>query len=106
MRAYRSPMRIGVNFLVVAGISFFSLLAKAQTAADDENPRISLSVPSGAPLRLYLTRQVSKRMGAPVEAKLLEPVFACDREVVPAGTVAQGEVSQVQPLDKWQRLRA
>jgi len=78
----------------------------AQTTADEETPKISLSVPSGAPLRLYLTKPVSKRAGAPVEAKLLESIFAFDREVVPAGTVAQGEVSRVQPVGKRQRLRS
>ena len=53
-----------------------------------------------------MTKRVSKRVGAPVEAKLLESVFAFDREVVPAGTVVQGEVSRVQPVGKWQRVRA
>jgi hypothetical protein len=93
--------------MAVACISLFAASATAQTAVEKETlPRISLSVPSGAPLRLYLTKRVSKRAGAPVEAKLLEPVFAFDREVIPAGTVAQGQVSRVQPVGKWQRVRA
>ena len=99
-------MRAGLIILAVTGISLFSVSATAQTAADQETPKISLSVPSGAPLRLYLAKRVSKRVGAPVEAKLLEPVFAFDREVLPAGTVAQGQVSRVQPVGKWQRVRA
>ncbi|HYW47467.1 MAG TPA: hypothetical protein VE959_31655 [Bryobacteraceae bacterium] len=41
-----------------------------------------------------------------MEAKLLEPVFAFDREVIPAGTVVQGDVSRTQPIGKWQRVRA
>ncbi len=57
-------------------------------------------------MRVYLTKRVSKRAGAPVEAKLLESVFAFDREVIPAGTIAQGQVSRVQPVSKWQRARA
>jgi len=55
---------------------------------------------------LYLTKRVSKRLAAPVEAKLLEPVFAFDREVIPAGTVALGKVSRTQPITKWPRIRA
>jgi hypothetical protein len=55
---------------------------------------------------LYLTTRVSKRRDAPVEAKLLEAVFAFDREVIPAGAVAVGKVSQTQPVGKWQRTRA
>ena len=62
--------------------------------------------PSGAPLRLYLTKRASKRVGAPVEAKLMEPIFAFDRQVIPAGTIALGSVSQTQGVGKWQRVTA
>jgi len=99
-------MKVRLGIVAVACIFLFTASATAQTAAGIETPTISLSVPSGAPLRLYLTKRISKRMGAPVEAKLLEPVFAFDREVIPAGTVAQGQVSRVQPVGKWQRVRA
>jgi hypothetical protein len=56
-------------------------------------------------LRLYLTKRVSKRTDAPVQAKLPEPVYAFDREVIPAGTIALGKVSRTQPIPKWQRAR-
>src|ERR1019366_9552953 len=103
---HRCPMKAGLGILAVACTSLFAASATAQTAADEETPKISLSVPSGAPLRVYLTKRISKRVGAPVEAKLLESVFAFDREVIPAGTVAQGQVSRVQLVGKWQRVRA
>ena len=97
--------RFGI--ILAAAISFFPLSLSAQTAPTDEAPpQITLSVPSGVPLRLYLARRVPKRLGAPVEAKLLESVFAFDREVLPAGTVALGEVNRVQPVGKWERARA
>src|SRR5579863_470896 len=99
-------MRVGLGVLAVECISLLPALATAQTAANEETPKISLSVPAGAPLRLYLTKPVSKRAGAPVEAKLLESVFAFDREVLPAGTIARGQVSRVQPVGKGQRFRA
>ncbi len=97
-------MKVGLNIVAVGCISLIA--ATAQTPALEETPGIPLSVPSGAPLRLYLSKRVSKRTGAPVEARLLEPVFAFDREVIPAGTVAQGQVSRVQPVDKWLRVKA
>lgn len=96
-------MKIG---LAIVCISLYSQLAAAQTAALEETPKISLAVPSGAPLRLYLTKRISRRAGDPVEAKLMDPVYAFDREVVPAGTVAQGTVSRVQPYSKRERTRA
>ncbi|MDE3166389.1 MAG: hypothetical protein KGN36_11335 [Acidobacteriota bacterium] len=82
------------------------MLASAWAAPEDDGREVPLQVPQGAPLRLYLTRKLSKRAGAPVEAKLLEPVFAFDKEVIPAGTVARGTVGRVQPVSHWQRTRA
>src|SRR5690242_16509038 len=70
------------------------------------NPKIELTVPSGAPLRLYLTGRVSKKPGTPVQAKVLDPVFAFDREVIPPGSLVTGQVSRVQPVTKWERFRA
>lgn len=62
-------------------------------------------MPSGVPLRLYLTRRISKRPGAPAEAKLIEPVYAFDREVIPAGTTVLGKVSKVESVSTWARIR-
>ena len=99
-------MRVKLGTLALAFISFSSAQVTPQAGADEESTKIQLSVPSGAPLRLYLTKRVSKRLGAPVEAKLLEPVYAFDREVVPAGTVVRGEVARVHPVRKLQRALA
>jgi hypothetical protein len=55
---------------------------------------------------LYLTKRVPKRAGAPVEAKVLEPVYAFDREVIPAGAVVLGKVITVHPVSGGQRVRA
>ena len=71
-----------------------------------QNATVPLVVPAGVPLRLYLTRRVSKRLGAPVEARLLTPLYAFDHEVIPAGTEVLGYVSRLQPVPRWQRLRA
>ena len=96
-------MRIVSSFLAIASLSTASLSGQI---ASDEVPKISLHVSPGAPLRLYLTGRVSKHAGAPVQAKVMEPVFAFDREVIPAGTVALGKVSRTQPVGKWQRVQA
>lgn len=36
----------------------------------------------------------------------MEPVFAFDREVIPAGSIVSGEVSRIQSVSKWQRFHA
>jgi hypothetical protein len=92
--------------LFLVSVFLFSQSAVCQTEAATKNPIVTLTVPAGAPLRLYLTQRLPKRSAAPVEAKVLEPVFAFDREVVPAGTIAQGRVSGVQSVNRWQRVRA
>ena len=93
------PTRLGSVVLPLLALS-------VAFAGDDQNQNIALSVPPGSPLRLYLTKRIPKRAGAPVQAKTLEPVFAFDREVVPVGTDVLGRVSRVQPVPKWQRFRA
>jgi hypothetical protein len=92
--------------LVLAAPSLLTLSAAAQPSTAPALREISLNVPSGAPLRLYLTGRLSKKIGAPAQAKLMEPVFAFDREVLPAGTVALGKVTHTRPVRKWERLRA
>lgn len=57
-------------------------------------------------MRVYLTKRISKRLGAPVEAKLVEPLYAFDRQVVAAGAVVLGRVSSATPVSNWQRALA
>lgn len=105
MDVCRCPMSIRAGLPFLAFILVVPLLVAAQTRSDVART-VSLSVPSGAPLRVYLTSRVSKRAGAPVQAKLLDAVFAFDREVIPAGTTALGEVSRTRGVGKWRRLKA
>ena len=98
-------MKFALGIFLLA-VSLFAPSLLAQAGPDERASTVSLGVPSGAPLRLYLTRRVSKRLGAPVEAKLMEPLDAFDREVIPAGTVVLGKVSRTQPVTKWQRIGA
>src|SRR5579871_3202944 len=80
--------------------------ALAQDTANDHTRSVALTVSAGVPLRLYLTKRVSKRLNAPVQAKLLTPLYAFNREVIPAGTQVFGHVSRLQPVSRWTRARA
>lgn len=74
MRLYRSPKKILADLRFVSdGFVIFSISATAQVVSDGQASTVSLTVPSGAPLRLYLTGRVSKGLGAPGQAKLMEP---------------------------------
>jgi hypothetical protein len=80
-------------------VCFFTLLG-AQPLT------VPLTVPAGAPLRLYLTQRAPMRMGTPVSAKLIEPIYAFDRVVIPAGSVVQGSVTKLDPVSKLVRVHA
>jgi hypothetical protein len=90
------------TLLFFASVTF----AHSQNLQSNQPQSIPLVIPTGVPLRLYLTKRVSKRMGAPVEAKLAVPVYAFDHEVIPSGTRAVGHVSRLESVSKWQRTRA
>ena len=93
-----------VTALSLATVAFAS--PQADTKADGRDASIPLTIPAGVPLRLYLTKRVPKRANAPVEARLLVPLYAFDREVIPAGTQVLGHVSALEPIPKWDRTRA
>src|SRR5689334_9101977 len=90
-------------------ITVSTVVSPAQTtesSTDQTTATIPLTVEPGAPLRVYLTKRIPKRVGAPVQAKLLEPVFAFDREVVPAGAALEGIVSRLESVAKMKRASA
>src|SRR5271169_6037040 len=96
--------RMGIVAFVC--VPLFVLSAQPPADGGNQQQETPLVVPAGAPLRLYLTKRAPKRTGAVVEAKVLDPVYAFDRQVIPAGAVALGTVTRLQPIPKWQRVRA
>ncbi len=86
----------------ILGWSVFAL----STVAAAQQAETPLVVPAGVPLRLCLSKRVPKKKGAEVKAQVLDPVYAFDRQVIPAGAVVLGRVSRVRPVSKWQRTRA
>src|SRR5205085_1141224 len=68
---------------------------------------IELTVIAGRPLRVALDRRVRiTEVGQPIEATVVQPVYAYDRIVVPIGTHVLGRISAIEPLSKPARLRA
>jgi hypothetical protein len=93
---------------ILGAVALFSLCSGIGSAGGPAGPerKIPLVIPPGAPLRVYLTRRISKRLGAPVEGKLIEPLYAFDRQVAPAGTKVLGHVSEVAPVARGQHFAA
>lgn len=91
---------------VLLGLFVFPTSAQEPTSSDQSTQTIPLTVETGVPLRVYLTQRLPKRLDEAVHAKLLEPVFAIDREVIPAGSEVIGKVSRIDPESKMVRATA
>lgn len=86
---------------------FFALSRLAALQPDGgETKEVRLTMTAGAPIRFYLVNRVSKRAGEPVYGKTIEPVFAFDREVVPAGALVSGKISRAPSVSKWRRVQS
>ncbi len=68
---------------------------------------IKLIVPAETPLRVALLKKVPiNKVGVPVAARVVEPVYAFNRVVIPAGSRVTGKVVQIIPAPKWRRAEA
>jgi len=102
-----STMRLRKLLSVFAVISATS----AAWSGDDLPPAAAtlqapLTVAAGVPLRLYAVKRLRMRIGEPVQAKLIDPIYAFDRIVVPSAVELQGRVVKLDPVAKMTRLQA
>lgn len=68
---------------------------------------IPLTVPTGTPLKVVLDKEVRiRKVGQPIHGKVVEPVYAFDKLVVPAGTEVVGKVSEIEVVSKKLRTVA
>src|SRR4029077_3717022 len=69
--------------------------------------RIALTIPAGTPMRIAVDQRVRiDRSGQIVHGKLVEAVYAFDQTVIPAGSVATGVVTNVEPVGPGRRALA
>jgi hypothetical protein len=68
---------------------------------------IALVVPEGTPMQVALDQEVRvRRVGQSVRARLVEPLYAFDKLVVPVGTEVLGHVTNIEHLSKGKRTSA
>jgi hypothetical protein len=88
------------------------LLTIAMAALAQEGPVApsalpGTKVPSGVPLRIALERRVAiKRVGDPIQGRLVEPVYVFDRVVLPAGSAVEGHIAEIGKVPASRRLTA
>ncbi len=96
-------MRI-VAFAFLCAVTLGSRMFAAAPAPEPVS--IHRQAEAGVPLRVYLTKRLPKRLDEPVHAKLLEPIFSFDHEIIPAGSEVTGRVSKLIPVSRFQRFSA
>ena len=81
-------------------------VVRAQTLSDavPTQGRERLIVPEGAPLRVILAEKLRFKKNQPVHGRIVEPVYAFDREVVPAGAEVSGHITGFKNAPRWMRI--
>jgi hypothetical protein len=92
--------------LALASTFAFALGASAAFASQSTGDGVELVVKAGRPLRVALNQRLRvERVGQTVIGTLVEPVYAYDRIVVPAGTQLRGHVARLENASKTTRAR-
>jgi hypothetical protein len=112
-------MRIGQMFVAVFLATTLAGWVKAQDTPSSrelsrrptENIPVSetvpLTVPNGTPVQVALDREVRiQKVGEPIHGRVVEPVYAFDRLVIPTGTEATGEITKIERVSGGKRTAA
>ena len=91
-------------------LASFLIACSFISAQEPTAPPVAIQVPlvvnPDVPLRVYITQRLSMRVDEPVRAKLIEPVYAFDRIIIPSGVELAGQVSSLKPVSKMARFQA
>ena len=82
---------------------------KSAAAPNAANPSesVKLTVAEGTPLEVALDREVRvARNGQPVTVKVVEPVYAFDKIVIPVGAVVTGKIDRIDSVSNGKRTMA
>src|SRR5260370_23432437 len=77
-----------------------------ESSGDSVPPQaIALAVAKSTPLQVALDKEVRvKKVGQPVHGRLVQPVYAFDGLVVPAGTEVGGRISGIEAISRKKRV--
>ena len=75
---------------------------------DPETPQmIALHLPKGTPIQVMLPDEVRvQKIGQPIHGRIVEPVYAFDQVVVPAGSEVTGKIVDLEHLSSKKRTLA
>ena len=79
----------------------------SKSAEPPPTQTIALTVAKGAPLQVALDQEIRvKKVGQPVHARVVEPVYAFDHIAVPVGSEVIGEITKIESLSEGKRTLA
>jgi|HubBroStandDraft_6_1064221.scaffolds.fasta_scaffold23965_2 hypothetical protein len=78
------------------------------TPADTAKPAtIPLSVPIGTPIQVALDEETRiRKVGQPLTAHTVQPIYAFDKLVIPVGTQVSGQITRIEPVSSGKRTLA
>src|SRR5215470_8182545 len=77
----------------------------AQPSAARPGAMISLTVPKGTPVQIALDSEVRVRtVGQQIHGRVMQPVYAFDRLVIPAGAATTGHITKIEPPSGKRRV--
>ena len=95
------------QLVIAAAAVIGTFLASAPVVAQSDDAGVELIVGTDTPLRIALDKTVAiRRVGQVVTGTLVEPLYAYDRLVLPAGTSVVGHIASLESPSKLARLRA
>jgi type IV secretory pathway VirB10-like protein len=96
---------VGVHFASAQPAPTTSAATQSGDPPTTAPPMVPLTVPKGTPLQVALDREVRIRaVGQPIHGRLMQPVYAFDQLVIPAGTEVTGRISKIEPISGKKRF--
>ncbi|PYR61651.1 MAG: hypothetical protein DMF91_09245, partial [Acidobacteria bacterium] len=100
-------MKIAHRLAIASTCAFALSVSAAPASQQSPDAALDLIVKAGRPLRVALNHRIRvERAGQPVTGTLVEPLYAYDRIVIPAGTQVLGHVATLENASKKSRALA
>ncbi len=65
---------------------------------------VALIVPKGTPVQVALDKEIRiRKVGQPLHGRVVEPVYAFDKLVIPVGSEVSGQVTKIEPVPALNR---
>jgi hypothetical protein len=84
-------------------------VAPSAPAAPAPSPSesIALTVPKGMPIQVVIDGDIRiKKVGQPVHGRVVEPIYAFDKLVVPVGSAVEGRIVEIEDVSRGKRTLA